>query len=194
MQVALTGGMGSGKTFVLSCFREFGWNVVECDAIARDFLEHDPDVARSIREIFGGSVFRNEGSIDRKALAAVVFQNSEKLLILEDILHPLVQREWIEVLNSHPDKPGIVEIPLLFEKNLEKLFKVSVCVTVSGPTQIERLARRGFTEAEARARIARQMPLDKKELRADYVILNNGNPDYTRAQVARLTTLLVSGD
>jgi dephospho-CoA kinase len=194
MQVALTGGMGSGKTFVLSCFRDFGWNVVECDAIARDLLEHDPEVACSVRGTFGGSVFRKDGSIDRKALAAVVFADSDKLRILEEILHPLIHREWMGILNNCPDKPGIVEIPLLFEKNLEKLFKVSVCVTVSGPTQIERLARRGFTEAEARARIARQMPLDKKELRADYVILNNGNPDYTRAQVARLTTLLVSGD
>lgn len=186
MQIALTGGMGCGKTFVLSCFREMGWATVECDAIARDLLSHDPEVAEKVRELFGACVFDQSGGIDRKAVAAIVFPDEAKLNALEELLHPLVRQQWTRIIEESHSPNAIVEIPLLFEKKLEKLFKVSVCVSVSGPTQIERLAKRGFTKAEALARISRQMPLREKELRADFVILNNGDPDYTRAQVARL--------
>jgi dephospho-CoA kinase len=186
MQAALTGGMGSGKTFVLSCFRELGWTTVECDAITRDLLTNDATVSTEVRARFGNGVFDKSGAIDRKALAAVVFADEARLQALEELLHPLVRREWTRIINSNANKPAIVEIPLLFEKKLEKLFNISVCVTVSEPTQIARLAGRGFTKAEALARISRQMPLREKELRANFVILNNGNTDYTRAQVARL--------
>jgi dephospho-CoA kinase len=192
MHVALTGGMGSGKTFVLSCFKAEGWVTAECDAINRDLIAHNPTVAVLLKEAFGEAVFNASGTVDRKALAGIVFGNEARLRLLEEIMHPLVRKEWTRILDEAGAQPAIVEIPLLFEKKLEKLFKVSVCVTVSKPTQIARLAGRGFTEAEALARISKQMPLQEKELRASYVILNNGNQDYTRAQVARLTHILVT--
>lgn len=194
MHAALTGGMGSGKTFVLSCFRELGWLTVECDAITKDLLAGDKDVASAIFDKFGPDVFDTNGAINRKALASIVFADEIKLRALEDIMHPPVRREWTRMLEQAGNRNAIVEIPLLFEKKLEKLFKISVCVTVSAPTQIERLALRGFTKDEALARISRQMPLSDKELRADFVIQNNGNKDHTRAQVARLTQILASCD
>lgn len=192
MHVALTGGMGSGKTFVLSCFRDEGWITAECDAINRDLIDSNSVVASSLRDAFGEAVFDSSGAVDRKKLAAKVFGDTARLHQLEEIMHPMIRQEWMRILDEAGARPAIVEIPLLFEKKLEKLFKVSVCVTVSKPTQIARLAGRGFTEAEALARISKQMPLQEKELRAGYVILNNGNQDYTRAQVARLTHTLAS--
>jgi dephospho-CoA kinase len=86
---------------------------------------------------------------------------------------------------------AIVEIPLLFEKNLEKFFDISVCVTTDEETQLTRLAQRGFERKEALLRMARQLPAKEKELRADFVILNNGNTDFTRKQVSLLASRII---
>ena len=192
MKIALTGGMGCGKTFVLSCFKKCGWVTVETDAITRSILADDASVAAEIKIKFGEKVFDSAGKIDRKALAARVFCDETELRTLEDILHPRIQTEWENVIREAGNTPAIVEIPILFEKKLEKLFDISVCVTASRHTQIARLAQRGFGREEALARMARQLPMREKELRADFVISNNGNPELTQAQVTQLTGRIVA--
>jgi dephospho-CoA kinase len=124
--------------------------------------------------------------IDRAAVASRVFGDESALHELEGILHPRVRASWQKAVEDSGRASTIVEIPLLFEKNLEKLFDLNVCVSASLPTQTERLAKRGFSESEVWARMARQLPLQEKELRADYVISNNGTPQSARAQVAEL--------
>jgi dephospho-CoA kinase len=178
--------MGCGKSFVLSCFAAQGWLTVETDAITRDLLANDPEVARDLRELFGDGVFDTDGRVDRAALAGLVFGDDAALRFLEGALHPRVRKVWLAAVDSARDADVIVEIPLLFEKNLEKLFDLNVCVSASLSTQIERLARRGFGKNEALARMARQLPLRDKELRADFVISNNGNPEFARTQVTEL--------
>jgi dephospho-CoA kinase len=191
MRAALTGGMGCGKTFVLSCFASLGWVSVDCDLISRSLMDHDADVARAVRERLGGGVFNASGKLDRKALAKLVFADYEALDDLERILFPGIRESWERALETAGNRPAIVEIPLLFEKNLEKLFDISVCVTAGRPAQIKRLAGRGFGSNEVLERMARQLPMQEKELRADFVISNNGNTDFTRAQVAQLAGRIV---
>ncbi len=185
MRVGLTGGMGCGKSFVLSCFAALGWTVADADSITRHLLETDADVALGLRSLFGESVLDAEGRPDRAAIARRVFGDAAALRALEALLHPRVRAEWQRMADAATG-PVIVEIPLLFENKLEKLFDLNVCVTASQTTQIERLAGRGFDKSDALARIARQLPLREKELRADYVISNNGSAQSVMAQVADL--------
>jgi len=178
--------MGCGKSFVLSCFAGQGWATLETDAITRTLLADDAELASELRSRFGDGVFDAGGRVDRAALAGRVFGDDDALRFLEGALHPRVRKVWLAAADSVRDANLIVEIPLLFEKNLEKLFDLNVCVSASLSTQIERLARRGFGKNEALARMARQLPLRDKELRADFVISNNGNPEFARTQVTEL--------
>jgi dephospho-CoA kinase len=190
MKIGLTGGMGCGKSFVLSCFAELGWATVESDAIVRRLLEGDSNVADALRIRFGRGVFGPDGRPDRAAIARQVFADTDSLRDLEAILHPRVRVEWERQAAASSSGKVVVEIPLLFEKKLEKHFDLSVCVTASQPTQLERLAGRGFGKDEALARMARQLPLHEKEQRSDFVISNNGIPSTTRAQVRLLASRL----
>ena len=189
MNAALTGGIGCGKSFVLSCFSELGWAVIDCDSIARETMDNDDEVRSAVRSAFGNEYFGNKDQLDRRALAARVFENPSELARLENILLPKINKTWRDFLVKTPgNTPAIVEIPLLFEKNLEKFFDLSVCVTTDEETQLTRLEGRGFGRNEALPRIRRQLSLRDKEQRADIVISNNGNKNFTRAQVALLAS------
>lgn len=190
MKIGLTGGMGCGKTLVLSIFRELGAATMESDAIVRNILASDGDVKDSLSRRFGADVIGQNGEVDRKAVARRVFANEQELRWLEELLHPKVRQEWTQWLAGRPERVKVVEIPLLFEKNLEKQFDMTVCVSADPATQVERLAQRGFTAEQARERMARQLPLEEKERRASFVISNNGHVDFTRAQMAQLASTL----
>lgn len=190
MNIGLTGGMGCGKTLVLSIFRDLGTATIESDAIVRNILASDEDVKGSLRRRFGDEAIGENGEADRKVIASRVFANEQELRWLEELLHPRVRQEWTRWLAARQETLKVVEIPLLFEKNLEKQFDMTVCVSADPTTQVERLAQRGFTAEQARERMARQLPLEEKEKRASRVISNNGHVDFTRAQVAHLVSTL----
>lgn len=190
MNIGLTGGMGCGKTLVLSIFRDLGAATIESDAIVRNILASDEDVKGSLRRRFGDEAIGENGEADRKVIASRVFANEQELRWLEELLHPRVRQEWTRWLAARQETLKVVEIPLLFEKNLEKQFDMTVCVSADPTTQVERLAQRGFTAEQARERMARQLPLEEKEKRASRVISNNGHVDFTRAQVAHLVSTL----
>ncbi len=182
--------MGCGKTLVLSIFRDLGAATIESDAIVRNILASDEDVKGSLRRRFGDEAIGENGEADRKVIASRVFANEQELRWLEELLHPRVRQEWTRWLAARQETLKVVEIPLLFEKNLEKQFDMTVCVSADPTTQVERLAQRGFTAEQARERMARQLPLEEKEKRASRVISNNGHVDFTRAQVAHLVSTL----
>lgn len=191
----LTGGIASGKSTVARMFGELGAMVVSADEIAREVVRPGMPALRDIRAAFGDDVLSSDGTLDRRRLGAVVFGDEAKRRLLERITHPRIR----EVMRQRIDEaaaggsPVIAEIPLLFESEASlALVDVVIVVYVSRDVQLARLmARDGLSQADATARIAAQLPLEDKVMRADYVIDNEGDPERTRAQVARIWQELV---
>jgi dephospho-CoA kinase len=185
MKIGLTGGIGCGKSTVLKILKECGAEVAETDAIAKRILNEDPEVREELRKAFGGGVFDEQGTVDRVALASIVFGNPERLRVLESLLHPRVRAEWTR-LSAESKTSLVVEIPLLFEKSLQSHFELTLCVAASQQTCVSRLLQRGLSEEQIKQRQANQLPLSEKMERADVVILNNGSLDCLRQQIKAL--------
>jgi dephospho-CoA kinase len=186
MVLGLTGNIGCGKSTAGRIFEEQGYARIDCDEIVRELLSTDDQVKEEVLSVFSKSVFDKEGQILRKELAAVVFSDLEALKKLEGILHPRVNRIWTDQVQREVSKPWLVEIPLLFERNLEKNVDFTVCITCDQEVQINRLTQRGMTLDEANQRISRQMPLVRKVELADYVLLNNGSLLFLKDQITQL--------
>lgn len=191
MVVGITGGMGCGKSTAAAMFADLGWGRVDSDEVVRDLLRSEAAVQKEVRNRFSENVFCSDGSVDRRRLAEVVFPSREALADLEAILHPRVRLRWkAAVAVDHPAN-WVVEIPLLFEKGLEKEVDFTLCVASDAEVQTQRLASRGLSPQEVSQRIARQLPLAQKIERADFVLTNNGSLAFLNDQVVRLATLLV---
>jgi len=185
MKVGLTGGIGCGKSTVVGLFREAGWRTIESDAVVRELLATDADVQAQLCSRWGDSVFA-DGKVDRRAVAALVFNDEVELKWLETLLHPLVRRLWLASIEAEPDALWLVEIPLLFEKRLETRFDLTVCVS-SPPDVVEhRMLARAYTGAQIEQRRQRQMPLEEKAARADHLISNAGSLEFLKRQTTRL--------
>lgn len=185
MKVGLTGGMGCGKSTVVELFRQAGWRTIETDAVVRDLLANSLEIQEQLRARWGEAVFA-AGTVDRRAVAARVFKDEAELEWLESLMHPLVHRHWQGAIQQDPEASWLVEIPLLFEKRLETLFNLTVCVA-SPPTVVEhRMVARGYTGAEIAQRRERQMPLEEKIARADHLISNAGSLEFLKRQTTRL--------
>jgi len=158
----------------------------------------EPAVVAAIRarwpEAADGASTPRAGGVRREAVAARVFAPGadEELRWLEELTHPRVMARWREAVAAEPGARWVAEVPLLFEKNLEKCFDFTVCVAASLPSQLARLAGRGLSHASAEARISKQLPLAKKNELADFVLSNDGTPDVLRTQVARLDAALAA--
>lgn len=190
LKVGLTGGIGCGKSTVVQLFAEAGWRTVETDAIVRDLLAKDAAVHGELRVRWGDAVFHADGSVDRKSVAQLVFTDAAELLWLEGLLHPRVRAVWESGFADSPEADWLVEIPLLFEKRLETHFDLIVCVT-SPPEIVEcRMVHRGYSREEIEQRRQRQMPLEEKARRADYVISNAGSLEFLKQQTKRFITQL----
>ncbi len=188
LKIGLTGGIGCGKSTVVQLFAEAGWRTIESDAVVRDLFSSSEIVRDALREHWGSGVFSETGEVDRKAVAAIVFQDDGQLEWLEQLLHPMVRASWLDALMAEPELNWLVEIPLLFEKRLETEFDLTVCV-ISPPDVVEsRMIRRGYSGAEVAQRRSRQMPLNDKAKRADRVISNAGSLEFLKQQTKRLIT------
>ncbi|MEZ5276178.1 MAG: dephospho-CoA kinase [Opitutaceae bacterium] len=187
MNIGLTGTIGCGKSTAGRLLGERGIERIDCDEIVRELLVSDSQVLREIVDAFGTSVFAADGSLNRKALGAIVFADRSRLAVLEEILHPRVSDRWQGRIRGEPDRHHVVEIPLLFEKNLQKWFDFTICVACDRRTQLERLGRRGMTAEEADQRIAAQLPLSRKIDLADCVLLNSGTLPFLSDQIDWLT-------
>jgi dephospho-CoA kinase len=184
MVIGLTGGIGCGKSAAAACFAEFGFNVVDADRLAREVLESPACVAR-LRARWGDACVGPDGLPDRRWIATKVFAEPAELSFLEGLTHPEVARRRVLAV-ADASRHHVVEIPLLFEKNLTEGFASIVCVACSESVRRERLQRKGFTEGEISRRIASQLPLAEKVKRSDIVLWNDGEPAFLRAQVAAL--------
>ncbi|SNZ07796.1 dephospho-CoA kinase [Persephonella hydrogeniphila] len=177
LRVGLTGSIGTGKSTVSQIFKKLGAYVIDADKVVHKLLKRE-DIKEKIREEFG-DVFTEEGEVNRKKLAKIVFNDKEKKKKLEAILHPEVFKEiqkfFDEVEKKDPDAVAIAEIPLLIETGSYKNYDTVVVVYAPEELQIERLVRKGMDREEAIKRIKSQLPIDEKIKYADFVIYNTGN-------------------
>lgn len=189
-RLGLTGGMGCGKSTVAGLLSGMGATVLDADAISRELTAPGGDALPAIRAHFGPEVFRSDGSLNRAALASLIFRDTKERRILEGIIHPAVQSELIARMEA-AEKSGarllVLDVPLLFECGLDVLCDQVWVVTLPQDVQLLRIqARDGISREQALARIASQMPLAEKERRAHRVIDNNTSPAYLSADLERL--------
>ncbi|MGC8789953.1 MAG: dephospho-CoA kinase [Desulfurella sp.] len=191
MRVGLTGSIATGKSTVANMFKELGAYVIDADEIAHDALKKNQNTHKQIIEVFGESILDENGNIDRKKLGAIVFNDKQKLTLLESIIHPFVQQKRREIEESilKKEKNAIIiyDVPLLFEKHLEDSFDKIIVVYAKKEIQIERLMKRqNLTYDEALKLINLQMDIEEKKQRADFVIDNSYSLEDTKKQVAKL--------
>lgn len=189
----LTGGLASGKSLVAEHLRARGVPIIDADALAREVVQPGSEGLAEIARQFPPDVVRG-GALDRKRLAAIVFSDPVQRARLERITHPRIQAlrsARLAELEASGEPLAGYDVPLLFEKGLEAELRPVVVVYAPPALQLARaMARDASSEAEARARLAAQLPLSEKVQRADYVIDNSGSPAATRAAAdAVLATL-----
>ncbi len=191
--IGLTGGMASGKSLVAATLRELGAEVIDADAIAREVVSLGSPALREIAAAFGPSALRPDGSLNRAALAARIFEDPEARRRLNAITHPPIRRRIAELLAAirvrRPDAIVVIDIPLLLDVTPPGAYPLDgiVVVYANEAAQVSRLAARdGLTEDDARRRLAAQRPLREKLPEATWVIDNSGTPEETRRHVEAL--------
>jgi dephospho-CoA kinase len=190
---ALTGGIGSGKSTVAAYWRSLGLPVIDADELARAVVQPGSPGLAEIGVRFGADLIQ-DGQLDRRALAARVFGNSEALAALNAITHPRVrqlQRERLAALGAQGEPLVAYEVPLLYENGLEREFFPVVVVWVPAPLQRQRALERGTLSGEdIDRRILAQLPLDEKARRATFLIDNSGSVQQTHAAADRVLSEL----
>jgi dephospho-CoA kinase len=186
VRVGLTGGIATGKSFCLGRFAALGVPVIDADLLSREAVASGSPGLAMIRTRFGPSVIAEDGSLDRQAMAAIVFADRVARADLESIVHPEVYRRINEWFANQPagTRLAIADIPLLFETGHEHDFDLVIVCACEPFEQLRRLIERdGLSEDAARARLAAQWPIGEKVARADYVIRTDGGFTMTEEQV-----------
>jgi dephospho-CoA kinase len=190
-RIGLTGGIASGKSTVGHWLEARGLPLLDADRFAREALAAGSAGARAVLQRYGAAVQTAgsdpaEAQLDRSALGRIVFHDPSERLWLEQLVHPLVRQRFDEELQQRTAAPALVlMIPLLFEAGLEGLCSEIWLVDCDPATQLQRLMTRDqLNEADARARLGAQWPLERKRPLADLVIDNRGGPEALEPQLA----------
>lgn len=169
MRIAITGTIGSGKTEASNYLRNKGYDVFDCDEVNRQIL--DEKAYELLHEDFG-ECFEGK-TLNKSKLASLVFNNPNKRVHLEAILHPII----LDKLMDRKDDPLFAEVPLLFESNWDKYFDENLLIVCDEDIALRRLVNRGLSEKQANLRIANQMSVQEKIKKATRIIYNNGSLD-----------------
>ncbi len=189
MILGVTGGIAAGKSRVAAALGALGAEVVSADDLAREVVRPGSDVLDRLVERFGRAILAQDGSLDRPALASIVFADPEARRALNAVIHPAIAALSQQRLREAAARSSVVvyEAPLLFEAGAEKRVDAVLTVTASDAVRLQRLmARDALSEEEARARLGAQMPQEQKAARADYVIDNSADWKATQKEVAAL--------
>jgi len=189
--VAVTGGIGAGKSELLRAFERHGAATISSDEIVHRLLRENAEVKRAIVDRFGAGVVGRDGEIDRNRVADIVFTNRTELSWLEAMLHPLVSEDylrWRDELSRLPDPPAVcvTEVPLLYEAGGDDRFDAVVAVTASPEIRMSR------TLLDLHAREDRLLPDEEKLARADFAFVNDGTLDELDAFVSGVMAKLTS--
>jgi dephospho-CoA kinase len=185
LAVAITGGIGAGKSETLKAFARHGAETLSSDEVVHALLREDKEVRRALVRRLGPGIRDETGAIDRRRVAEIVFADREQLDWLEGLLHPLVVERylgWRAELAARPEPPAlcVTEVPLLYEAGGEGRFDVVIAVVASAAAR----EARGRTPLDDRGK--RLLPDEEKARRADHVIVNDGTLDELGARVAEL--------
>lgn len=194
LRVALTGGIATGKSYVLERFRLRGIPCLDADVLAHGVTASGTEATAAIVERFGNGVLMPDGSVDRAKLGPIVFADPAARRDLETIVHPPVYRaiaagfRAFELLEQAPF--AVADVPLLYESGHERDFDRVIVTACSLERQRERLQDRGLSMEEARQRIDAQWPIAEKVARADFVIFTDGTMEETNARVDEVLAVL----
>lgn len=188
--IGLTGGIASGKSTVSRALRELGAIIIDADEVAHAIIEPGKPAWKDIVEHFGLGVLNPDQTIDREKLGAIVFNDPEKLQVLNQITHPRVGEQFKQIITTlraeKSDAVLFMEVPLLYETHMERICDEVWVVWVDEETQIQRLMKRdGLSREDALKRIDAQMSLDEKARRADFVIDNRYSIEETIASATK---------
>ena len=197
--IGLTGGIGSGKSTVAALMRQRGFPVVDADQVARDNMEPGSPVLAAVAEEFGADLLGPDGTLDRAELARRAFASEEATQRLNAITHPAIRAESARrfaALEAAGERAAVYDMPLLVELGMDQDMDMTVVVDVNPEERVRRLvAHRGLDEADARNRIARQIPDAERCAAADVVLDNNGTEKQLAQQVDtladRITNILL---
>ena len=186
-RVGLTGGIATGKSHVRAVFEALGVPTIDADVLAHEAVAPGSPAFEAVRTRFGPAVLDSTGGLDRRKLGSVVFADPQARKDLEAIIHPQVVEaidRWFSSLDAQAHPFAIADVPLLYEAGRERDYDVVIVTACELPTQIRRvMARDSISEADARLRIAAQLPIEEKVRRADHVIRTDGLLATTNAQV-----------
>ena len=188
--IGLTGGIASGKSTVSSFLREKGYEVVDADKIAWELTEPDAPLWQAYKERYGERVLEEDRSLNRRAVAEIVFQNPAEKSWMDSTAHPLIKKaveNKLKCLEQAGCPVVFLDVPLLYEAGWETLTELVWVVYARRRQQLRRLCRRsGFTVSEAERRIDAQMSMEAKRQRGDIVIDNNASREDLQRQLEKL--------
>ena len=188
LRVGLTGGIATGKSTVGAMFVRFGCHLIDSDQITHSLFEPGHSVYKAVVSAFGGHILAPDGTIDRRILGGIVFNEPRARARLNSLVHPAViqrQQEWLKEMESQdPEAIAIVDAALMIEVGTYKNYDKIIVVTCNPETQKERLrARTSLSEDQIEARIRSQMPMEEKVKYADFVIDSSGSMRATQERV-----------
>ena len=187
--IGLTGGIAAGKSAAAQALEQLGARIIDADAIAHALTRPGEGLVRDIAAAFGAHVLAQDGSLDRAALAKLVFFDETQRKRLEALMHPRIEQRMTQCLDE-ARADGIacaaLVVPLLFEAGLERLCDEVWVVDTPVSVRMERLGHRGLSHEEAQARIASQMPDDQRMARANKVLDGSGSLEQLKAQTTAL--------
>lgn len=193
--VGLTGGIGSGKSTVAGMLKDEGAYVIDFDCLARRVVEPNKPAWRHIVDYFGPEILSSDGTVNRSALAKIVFSDEKRRKVLEGFTHPRIFEEQDALIKAikrkDPCSVVIVDIPLLFELDLGDMFDKVILAYVPRAIQIKRVLKKGaLGREEVEKRLNAQIPIEEKRSLSDYVIHNEGSLKDTREQVREIISEL----
>jgi dephospho-CoA kinase len=191
LKVGLTGGLATGKSHVGAYLEQLGCHLLKADELGHKALLRGGAAFEAVVSRFGADVLDDAGEIDRKALGAVVFEDPEKLALLNSIIHPVVigaEEDWFKnVSKVDPEGIAVVEAAILIETGSYKRFDRIILTVCTREQQIERAIKRdGLSREEVEARLNRQMSLEEKRQFADYVVDTSGDKAATQLETRRV--------
>ena len=187
MIVAITGTIGAGKSSVANYFKDKGFKVFDSDKMVHQYYEVDGLVYQWLKDRYQDTILHEDKTLNRKALAAIVFQNEAELTALEEVVFPIVKEEILELKDRYKDETIFVEVPLLFEAKFEDIFDKIVVVDAFRKHRHHRLENKGFSKKDVLGREKRQYGSLYKKKHADIVINNNKDLDFLYKQLNKIT-------